>query len=66
MIKRTPYCRDRMCGATDCSTCYGPGYDLEDDETDEDEPEEEDEEDVEEDDDEPEEDPGPDFDEVTP
>lgn len=58
MIRRTPYCRDRMCGATDCSTCYGPGYDREDD----DEPEEEDEEDV----DEPEEDPGPDFDEVTP
>lgn len=62
MIKRSRYCSDRMCGATDCATCYGPGYDREDD----DEPEEEDEEDVEEDDDEPEEDPGPDFDDVSP
>lgn len=61
MTPRRPYCRDRMCGATDCSTCYGPGYDREDD----DEPEEEDEEDIEEDEDEPEEDPGPDFDEVS-
>lgn len=62
MTLRRPYCRDRMCGATDCSTCYGPGYDREDD----DEPEDEDEEDVEEDDDEPEEDSGPDFDGVSP
>lgn len=62
MIRRRRYCSDRMCGATDCSTCYGPGFDLEDD----DEPEEDDEEDVEEDEDEPEEDPGPDFDEATP
>ena len=62
MIKRSRYCSDRMCGATDCSTCYGPGYDREDD----DEVEEEDEEDVEEDEDEPEEDPGPDFDDVSP
>lgn len=61
MTPRRPYCRDRMCGATDCSTCYGPGYDREDD----DEPEEEDEGDIEEDEDEPEEDPGPDFDEVS-
>lgn len=61
MTPRRPYCRDRMCGATDCSTCYGPGYDREDD----DDPEEEDEEDIEEDEDEPEEDPGPDFDEVS-
>lgn len=62
MTLRRPYCHDRMCGATDCSTCYGPGYDREDD----DEPEEEGEEDVEEDEDEPEEDPGPDFNEVIP
>jgi len=62
MIRRRRYCSDRMCGATDCATCYGPGYDREDD----DEPEEEDEEDVEEDEDEPEEDPGPDFDDVSP
>ena len=62
MIRRRRYCSDRMCGATDCSTCYGPGYDREDD----DEPEEDDEEDVEEDEEEPEEDPGPDFDEVSP
>lgn len=60
MTRRRPYCRDRMCGATDCSTCYGPGYDREDD----DEPEEEDEEDLEEDEEEPEEDPGPDLDDV--
>ena len=62
MILRRRYCSDRMCGATDCATCYGPGYDRDDD----DEPEEEDEEDVEEDEDEPEEDPGPDFDDVSP
>ena len=62
MIQRRRYCSDRMCGATDCSTCYGPGYDREDD----DEPEEEDEEDEEEDEEEPEEDPGPDFDDVSP
>ena len=61
MIKRKRYCSDRMCGATDCATCYGPGYDREDD----DEPEEEDEEDVEEDDDEPEEDHGPDYEAIT-
>lgn len=61
MTPRRPYCRDRMCGATDCSTCYGPGYDRDDD----DEPEEEDEEDLEEDEEEPEEDPGPDPDEVS-
>ncbi len=60
MTRRRPYCRDRMCGATDCSTCYGPGYDRDDDE-----PEEEDEEDLEEDEEEPEEDPGPDPDEVS-
>lgn len=46
---RQPYCRDRMCGATDCSNCYGPGYDRDDD----DEPEEEDEEDAEENEDDP-------------
>lgn len=62
MTLRRPYCRDRMCGATDCSTCYGPGYDCED----EDEPEEEDEEDVEEDEDKPEEDSGPDLNDVSP
>lgn len=50
-----------MCGATDCSTCYGEGYDREDDDDGN-----EDEEDVEEDEDEPEEDPGPDFDDVSP
>ena len=61
MTPRRPYCRDRMCGASDCSTCYGPGYDRDDD----DEPEEEDEEDLEEDEEEPEEDPGPDPDEVS-
>ena len=61
MTLRRPYCRDRMCGASDCSTCYGPGYDRDDD----DEPEEEDEEDLEEDEEEPEEDPGPDPDEVS-
>lgn len=61
MTRRRPYCRDRMCGATDCSTCYGPGYDRDDD----DEPEEEDEEDLEEDEEQPEEDPGPDPDEVS-
>lgn len=60
MTRRRPYCRDRMCGATDCSTCYGPGYDRDDDE-----PEEKDEEDLEEDEEEPEEDPGPDPDEVS-
>lgn len=62
MTLRRPYCRDRMCGATDCSTCYGPGYDCED----EDEPEEEDEEDVEEGEDKPEEDSGPDLNDVSP
>lgn len=36
MRTRRPYCRDRMCGAIDCSTCYGPGYDHEDDEDDDD------------------------------
>lgn len=61
MIKRSRYCSDRMCGATDCSTCYGPGFDREDD----DQPEEDDEEDVEEDDDEPEEDDGPKPDDAT-
>lgn len=66
MIKRKRYCSNRMCGATDCATCYGPGYDLEDDETDDNEPEEEDEEDPEDDDDDREEDPGSDFDDVAP
>ena len=48
MIRRSRYCSDRTCGATDCSTCYGPGFDREDD----DEPEEdEDEEDTEDDED---------------
>ena len=61
MIRRRRYCSDRMCGATDCSTCYGEGYDREDDDDGN-----EDEEDVEEDEDEPEEDPGPDFDDVSP
>lgn len=60
MTRRRPYCRDRMCGASDCSTCYGPGYDREDD----DESEEDVEEDVEEDEEEPDEDPGPDLDNV--
>jgi len=23
---RVPNCHDRMCGADDCSTCYGAGY----------------------------------------
>lgn len=36
MTPRRPYCRDRMCGATDCSNCYGPGYDRDDDEPEED------------------------------
>ena len=36
MTRRRPYCRDRMCGATDCSTCYGPGYDRDDDDDDDD------------------------------
>jgi len=39
-----------MCGATDCSTCYGPGYDREDDEPED----EEDDEPEDEEDDEPE------------
>lgn len=47
MIRRSRYCSDRMCGATDCSTCYGPGFDREDD----DEPEVEDDEDLEDDED---------------
>jgi hypothetical protein len=51
-----------MCGATDCATCYGPGFDREDD----DEPEEVDEEDEEEDEEEPEEDDGLEPGEVTP
>ena len=62
MIRRQRYCSDRMCGATDCATCYGPGFDREDD----DEPEEVDEEDEEEDEEEPEEDDGLEPGEVTP
>ncbi len=62
MIRRRRYCSDRMCGATDCSTCYGEGYDREDD----DEPEEVDEEDEEEDEDEPEQDDGPEPSVATP
>ena len=54
-----------MCGATDCATCYGPGFDREDDDGNEDGFEEGGE-DVEEDEDELEEDPGPDFDDVSP
>ena len=66
MIKRSRYCSDRMCGATDCSTCYGPGYDREDDDDGNEDGFEEGGEDVEEDEDEPEKDPGPDFDDVSP
>ena len=61
MILRRRYCSDRMCGATDCSTCYGPGYDREDDDD-----VEEDEEDMEEDEDEPEQDDGPEPSVATP
>lgn len=32
ITRRRPYCRDRMCGATDCSNCYGPGVDRDDEE----------------------------------
>ena len=38
MIRRSRYCSDRMCGASDCSTCYGPGYDRDDDDDDDDDP----------------------------
>jgi len=62
MILRRRYCSDRMCGATDCSTCYGPGYDREDD----DDNVKEDEEDMEEDEDEPEQDDGPEPSVATP
>jgi len=29
MAKRRAYCSDRMCGGSDCSTCYGEGDDGE-------------------------------------
>ena len=29
-ITRSRYCSDRMCGAGDCSTCYGDGVDHDD------------------------------------
>ena len=59
MILRRRYCSDRMCGATDCSTCYGEGYDREDDDEPWERVDDEDEE-------EPEEDDGPEPSEATP
>ena len=66
MILRRRYCSDRMCGATDCATCYGEGYDREDDDDGNENGFEEGGEDVEEDEDEPEQDDGPEPSEATP